>query len=59
MTPNTIDNVTPTFAESNFLAQRPIPPGLQRFLAKRGITSPEQLNERMQFAPRIRWRRPR
>lgn len=59
MGPETVNNVTPTPAAGGFLAQRPVPFGLQRFLAKRGISSTEQLNELMQFAPRIRWRRSR
>lgn len=56
---NNVNNVTPTPAAENFLVQRPVPLGMQRFLAKKGITSTEQLNGLMQYAPRIRWRRPR
>jgi len=42
-----------------FLAKRPMPFGLQRFLAKKGIKSPEDLVALMRSAPRLRWRRPR
>lgn len=46
-------------AAGGFLAKRPAPLGMQRFLAKKGINSPEELNSRVQgYAPRIRWRRP-
>lgn len=58
MGPNPVNNVPPAPAAEDFLAQRPAPVGLQRFLAKKGINSPEELNERMKYAPRLRWRRP-
>jgi len=46
-------------AGSGFLAKRPVPMGMQRFLAKKGIGSTEELNERARrYAPRLRWRRP-
>jgi hypothetical protein len=36
-----------------------VPMGMQRFLAKKGIGSTEELNERARrYAPRLRWRRP-
>lgn len=58
MGPETMNNVSLTPAAGAFLAQRPMPLGLQRFLTKKGINSPEELNELMKYAPRIRWRRP-
>ncbi|MEL1135002.1 hypothetical protein AAC978_07435 [Desulfitobacterium sp. THU1] len=59
MGPSNVNNVSNAPTAGNFLAQRPVPMGLQRFLAKKGINSPEELNERMQYAPRLPWRRPR
>ncbi len=59
MGPEAINNVPSTPMADTFLSQRPVPFGLQRFLAKKGINSPEELNELMKYAPRIRWRRPR
>lgn len=47
-------------AGTDFLAQRPVSTGMQRFLAKKGIYSAEDLNERVRnYAPRLRWRRAR
>ncbi|GAB6173260.1 hypothetical protein JCM15765_27380 [Paradesulfitobacterium aromaticivorans] len=40
-------------------SSRPIPMGMQKFLAKKGITSSDQLFDLMKFAPRIRFRRSR
>ena len=40
-------------------ANRPMPNGLQRFLAKKGITSSEDLFNRVQSAPRMPFRRER
>lgn len=40
-------------------ATPPIPLGMQRFLARKGINSPEDLANRLQFAPRISFRRGR
>lgn len=43
-----------------FLNQsRPMPMGMQKFLAKKGITSSDQLSELMKYAPRICFRRHR
>lgn len=36
MGPETMNNVPPTPAAGAFLAQRPVPLGLQRFLEKKG-----------------------
>lgn len=38
---------------------RPVPMGMQRFLAKKGINSPEDLMNRLQSAPRVSFRRAR
>lgn len=47
-------------AAAGFLAKRPAPIGMQRFMAKKGIGSSEELNEMVsRNAPRLRWRRPR
>ena len=47
-------------AGKEFLTQsRPMPMGMQKFLAKKGITSSDQLFELMRFASRFRFRRPR
>jgi hypothetical protein len=47
-------------AGAGFLAQRPMASGVQRLMAKKGIYSMEDLNERVRlFAPRLRWRRGR
>lgn len=59
MGPETTTTIPTAPAAGTFLAQRPLPSGLQRFLAKKGISSTEELNELMKYAPRIRWRRPR
>lgn len=59
MSSETTKNPMPVPAADNFLAQRPLPVGINRFLAKKGINSPEDLNTLMKYAPRIRWRRPR
>ncbi|MHB8126640.1 MAG: hypothetical protein ACYDEJ_13580 [Desulfitobacteriaceae bacterium] len=45
-------------AGEGFLNQsRPMSTGMQKFLAKKGITSSDQLFELMKFAPRICFRR--
>lgn len=46
-------------ANPDFLNQgsRPMPAGLQRFLNKKGINSPEDLNNRLQYAPRMPFRK--
>lgn len=48
-------------ANTEFLNQAnlPMPAGMQRFLAKKGINSPEDLNNRLQFAPRMSFRKSR
>ncbi len=40
-------------------ANRPMPMGMQRFLAKKGINSSDDLAIRVQFAPRIPFRKVR
>lgn len=40
-------------------AGRPIPNGMQRFLNKKGINSQEDLFNRLQYAPRVSFRRAR
>jgi hypothetical protein len=46
---------------TEFLNQptRPMPAGLQRFLAKKGISSSDELFDRMQYAPRMPFRKQR
>lgn len=46
---------------TEFLNQsnRPMPNGMQRFLAKKGINSPDELFNRVQSAPRMSFRRGR
>jgi hypothetical protein len=59
MSSETTKNPMPAPTADNFLAQRPLPAGLSRFLARKGINSPEEFINLMRYAPRIRWRRPR
>ena len=60
MGPENINNAAAGVPEAGagYLAKRPAPIGMQRFLAKKGINSPEELYARARYAPRIRWRRP-
>ncbi|HVJ50190.1 hypothetical protein [Desulfitobacterium sp.] len=53
--------INPSGENPEFLNQttRPVPMGMQRFLAKKGINSPEDLMNRLQFAPRVSFRRAR
>lgn len=46
-------------ASTEFLNQPnlPMPAGMQRFLAKKGINSPEDFYNRLQFAPRMPFRK--
>ncbi|MDP4126626.1 MAG: hypothetical protein Q8912_06770 [Bacillota bacterium] len=48
-------------ANTEFLnqAERPMPMGMQRFLSKKGINSSAELSNRVQYSPRMSFRKER